>query len=282
MEKKHEMSAAVLAQVEVFEYLKERGGNRKTKMEAYCDLLDKSVAGFVSPTLKKRDYDLAPYQCHVTVSDLAVSWHWHRATVRSFLDAMEAFGLLKRIKLIKSIVITMTVQSGHSAFAEDVQQTPCLATQLREVLSVWVIGKSDSAATGAACGQLVRRAMAEAGVQDTPCSGVHVSVGMSSRNDDPQAVAIRATAMGSVALAAMRRVLRRSRFDDGLELMDFFRLDLGGGWTSLIETSKELAGLIFDAEACATTVSPDEEAESLRSFRKPFLALAAKVLEEAD
>ena len=282
MEKKHEMSAAVLAQVEVFEYLKERGGNRKTKMEAYCDLLDKSVAGFVSPTLKKRDYDLAPYQCHVTVSDLAVSWHWHRATVRSFLDAMEAFGLLKRIKLMKIIVITMTVQSGHSAFAEDVQQTPCLATQLREVLSDWVIGKSDSAATGAACGQLVRRAMAEAGVQDTPCSGVHVSVGMSSRNDDPQAVAIRATAMGSVALAAMQRVLRRSRFDDGLELMDFFRLDLGGGWTSLIETSKELAGLIFDAEACATTVSPDEEAESLRSFRKPFLALAAKVLEEAD
>ena len=182
--------AGVKQRQQLIDYLKEKVGERKTRTEAYCDLLDKAMAGFVSSYLRRQDYELRPCQCHVTVSDLAVEWRWHRATVRSFLDAMEAFGLLKRIKLIKSIVITMTVQSGHSAFAEDVQQTPCLATQLREVLSDWVIGKSDSAATGAACGQLVRRAMAEAGVQDTPCSGVHVSVGMSSRNDDPQALSL--------------------------------------------------------------------------------------------
>lgn len=282
MEEKHEMSAVVLAQVAVFDYLKEKVGDRKTKTAAYCDLLEKSLAGFVSPFLRKQEYELQRHQCHVTVSDLAAEWHWHRATVRSFLDAMETFGLLKRTRLPKSIVITMTVQAGHFASTADVQQTPDLATQLQEVLSDWIIGKADSATTGAACGQLVRLAMAEARVQDTPCSGVHISMGMSSRNDDRRAVAIRATAMGCIALAAMRRVLRRSRFDDGLELMDFFRLDLGGGWTSLIEASKEVAGLILDAEAGTTTSGSDEEVESLRSFRKPFLALAAKVLEQTD
>lgn len=37
------------ANAEVFDYLKEKVGERKTRTEAYCDLLDKSLAGFVSP-----------------------------------------------------------------------------------------------------------------------------------------------------------------------------------------------------------------------------------------
>lgn len=94
MRNRNEAPAAILASTEVFDYLKEKVGERKTRTEAYCDLLDKSLAGFVSPFLRKQDYDLGPCQCHVTVSDLASEWHWHRATVRSFLDTLEAFGQL--------------------------------------------------------------------------------------------------------------------------------------------------------------------------------------------
>ena len=89
MRNRNEAPAAILANVEVFDYLKEKVGERKTRTEAYCDLLDKSLAGFVSPFLRRQDYDLSPCQCHVTVSDLASEWHWHRATVRSFLDTLE-------------------------------------------------------------------------------------------------------------------------------------------------------------------------------------------------
>ena len=92
MRNRNEAPATILANTEVFDYLKEKVGERKTRTEAYCDLLDKSLAGFVSPFLRKQDYDLGPCQCHVTVSDLASEWHWHRATVRSFLDTLEAFG----------------------------------------------------------------------------------------------------------------------------------------------------------------------------------------------
>ena len=88
MRNRNEAPAAILAGTEVFDYLKEKVGERKTRTEAYCDLLDKSLAGFVSPFLRKQDYDLGPCQCHVTVSDLASEWHWHRATVRSFLDTL--------------------------------------------------------------------------------------------------------------------------------------------------------------------------------------------------
>lgn len=274
MENKKRMPATVLAQMEVFDYLKEKVGERKTRTEAYCDLLDKAMAGFVSSYLRRQDYELRPCQCHVTVSDLAVEWRWHRATVRSFLDTLESFGLLTRIRLPKSMVITMAVQSGQPAPADDVQSVSGLAAQLREVLSDWVVGYADSSATGSACGQLVRSAMT--------ASGVRVDPDKASKDDDPLAVGIHATAMGCIALAAMQRVLRRSRFDDRLEFMDFFRLDLGGEWSSLIETSKVLAGLILDAEADGTTTEPDATQEGLKSFRKSFLALAAHVLEEAD
>lgn len=90
MRNRNEAPAAILANVEVFDYLKEKVGERKTRTEAYCDLLDKSLAGFVSPFLRRQDYDLSPCQCHVTVSDLASEWHWHRATVRSFGHARSA------------------------------------------------------------------------------------------------------------------------------------------------------------------------------------------------
>ena len=159
MNNKQKTPLSILADREVFDYLKEKVGERKTRTEAYCDLLDKAQSGFVSPFLHRQDYELQPNQCHVTVSDLASKWRWHRATVRSFLDTIEAFGLLQRIRLAKSVIITMTVQSGQPAEPHDVQEQPDFAGQLREVLSDWVTGKTPAAEVGATCGQLVSRAM---------------------------------------------------------------------------------------------------------------------------
>ncbi len=187
MRNRNEAPATILANTEVFDYLKEKVGERKTRTEAYCDLLDKSLAGFVSPFLRKQDYDLGPCQCHVTVSDLASEWHWHRATVRSFLDTLEAFGQLERIRLAKSVIITM-----------------------------------------------------------------HLRIG-----------------------------LRKSRFDDGSPLVQFFRSDLGGEWAAFIEASKELAELVIDGKPDGTDFGMDEETERLESLRKPFLSLLAKAQEES-
>ena len=117
MENSQENTTFILADVKVFDFLKEKAGDRKTKTEAYWDLLDRSMAGFVSPFVRKVERKLLPNQCHVTISDLAEFWHWHRATVRTFLDALESFGLLERTKLNKSVIITMTVQSGKNATA---------------------------------------------------------------------------------------------------------------------------------------------------------------------
>lgn len=279
MENKQKIPVSILADRGVFDYLKEKVGERKTKTEAYCDLLDKALTGFVSPFLRRQDYELQPNQCHVTVSDLAAEWHWHRATVRSFLDAIEAFGLLERTRLTKSVVITMTVQTGQPAEARGGQIKPDLADRLREVLSDWITGKTDSDETGIKCGQLVRQAMDEAGVHDGRPFPDNLTRINPASDDDEQAVKIRTVALECIALAAMRRALRGSRFDDGSELMDYFRHELYGDWTGLVETSKGIARLILEVDKGDNPEYHDDDREFLKTLFKPFLALAARAQE---
>ena len=65
MENSQENTTFILADVKVFDFLKEKAGDRKTKTEAYWDLLDRSMAGFVSPFVRKLERKLLPNQCHV-------------------------------------------------------------------------------------------------------------------------------------------------------------------------------------------------------------------------
>ena len=281
MKNKQEIPAVIVADVKVFDYLKEKVGERKTRTEAYSDLLDKSLAGFISPFLRKQDYDLQPCQCHVTISDLATEWHWHRATVRSFLETLEAFGQLKRTRLAKSIVVTMPVQSGQSSAASVVQRQPDFAIQLQEVLSDWIVGKTTPVDVGNLCGQVVRQAMTGmTGYESRNCLDSHIDT--ASAHANKQEEEIRKTALGCIAYAALQRVLRKSRFDDSSPLIDFFHHDLDEEWVSFIEASKELAELILDTEACETTFDTDDDKERLKSLRKPFLSLLARIQEPAD
>ena len=282
MRNEQKRPAIILANVEVFDYLKEKVGERKTRTEAYCDLLDKSQSGFTSPFLRKQDYDLQPGQCHVTISDLATEWHWHRATVRSFLDAMEALGQLQRIKLPKSVVITMSVESGHTDKPHIVQETPGLVIQLNEVLSDWIIGRTTSAEVGTTCEQFVGRAILEADIQDNLFrqGDSHIGLDKTSKDDDKHMVEIRSKALGCIALAALQKELRKSRFDASLDLMDFFRLDLGGDWEAFIEASNDLARLILDTEPDKGCEAMGEDQKLLKTLVEPFLSLAAKAQEE--
>ena len=89
------------------------------------------------------------------------------------------------------------------------------------------------------------------------------------------------TVLECIAHAALWRVLRKSRFDDGSPLVQFFRLDLSGEWAAFIEASKELAELVIDGKPDGTGFGTDEETERLESLRKPFLSLLAKAQEES-
>lgn len=281
MKNKQKIAVPILADREVFYYLKEKIGERKTKTEAYCDLLDKAISGFVSPFLRKHDYDLLPNQCHVTVSDLALEWHWHRATVRSFLDTMETFGFLKRIRLPKSVVITITVHSGLSIDSYNAHNHTSVSEQFRDMLSDWVIGKASATDVGARYGQLVRQvitASADNEVWHCPDNPLNTEPVYTSK----KVTDIQKIALSCIIHAALQKILRKSRFDNELPLVDFFCHDLAGEWADFIEASKDIAGLILDTEANTANIATDEDTECLKSLRKPFLSFLAKACETAD
>lgn len=278
MENSQENTTFILADVKVFDFLKEKAGNRKTKTEAYWDLLDRSMAGFVSPFVRKVERKLLPNQCHVTISDLAKFWHWHRATVRTFLDTLQSFGLLEHTKLKKSVIITMTVQSGKTAIAGTEQEEPDFVTRIGSILSEWVIGKKTSEDAGHSCGQALCQALAA--IANSQASGNDTDT--VSAEVVRQEEKLRETILECIANAALQRVLRKSRFDNSSQLSQFFTLDLGGEWGAFIETAKELAELVFNPETFGAGVDMDRDKELLKTFRIPFLSLAAKAQTLSD
>ncbi len=281
MKNKERFAVNIPACAGLFDFLKEKVGERKTRTEAYCDLLDKSLAGFVSPFLRNHDVGLEPGQCHVTVSDLASEWHWHRATVRSFLETLESLQQLKRTKLAKSMVITMPLHDGIHAAPDIIQGNAGIVRQLNEILSGWINGNNTSDDAGIACGQVVHKAITNAGLKDElPEEDCHVTLRKLSERMDKQVLAIRATAMECIVLAAIRKVLRRSK-PDSTELMEYLYLDLDGNWTSFIDLSKTLAERIINSSQGTNIDYEDDRQLLLNDLRNPFMSAAAKALEKS-
>lgn len=279
MKNKEEMTATISASTGLFDFLKEKVGERKTRTEAYCDLLDKSLAGFVSPFLRKQDFQLKQGQCHVTVSDLASEWHWHRATVRSFLETLEAFGQLERMKLPKSMVITMRLHDGIHAMPGIAQGETAIVQQLNEILSGWVNGSIASDDAGIACGKVVHKAITDAGLKDElPEDDCIVTLKKLSERTDKRVLDIRATAVECIVLAAMRKVLCRAKPDERMELTEYLCCDLEGRWPSLIDLSEELAEHIINFSKDKDIDYNDDRQVLLNNLHGPFMSVAAKAL----
>lgn len=267
--------AIVLASADVFDFLREKVGERKTRTEAYYDLLDKSLAGFVSEFLRSTDYELMPNQCHVTISDLAEKWHWHRATVRSFLEMLEQLGQLEKVKLPKSIVITMPVGFGKSVFADNGHDADDFDQILDSALSGWVIGKLSSFEAAALCEQIIRECLdnyanPKSG-QPSDGSAELTEKDIVQKEDD-----LREKAMACIARAALTRVLRKSRFGDIAPLEAYFHSALGEEWAALIDTFKGLAELLVEGETDILGEELEENAALRDSLYKSFQTLLGR------
>lgn len=98
MENKNFIGYCLDLDMELFEFLRSHGSDRFTKLDAFCDLINRlpvTKMGDEYDSLKK----LLPYESdtfRATITELAQSWHWHRATVRTFLDGLEHLGYLTK------------------------------------------------------------------------------------------------------------------------------------------------------------------------------------------
>lgn len=276
MKDKNRAANQVLADMMFFDYLKEKVGERKTKTGAYYDLLEKATAGFIALFLKNHEYVLQADQCHVTISDLAVEWHWHRATVRAFLDKLEEMGYIRRTRFAKSVVITVTFApfySGKTLASYTGHKGSGLADDLDKALSEWINGNLSDEDMGEVCGQYHeagRKRLADESGKDHSDDKPAIKAG--AETEFVQEIVER------VAVAGLKRAIRNSRFDDPTDFLEFFHKELGGDWTSLLEASKITAKMILDAGNDGTANS-SIETDMLATLRQPFRALWAKYQE---
>ena len=147
-------AAVVSAEVSMFGYLQEKVGERKTRIEAYCDLMEKASARFVSPFLKKSEQSLDKNQCYVTITDLAAEWKWHRATVRTFLERLEEYRQLTIERLPKSMVITMPSPANLQTTIIG-KATDRFSDEVSHILSEWTVGNITTKEAGAAIGKAI-------------------------------------------------------------------------------------------------------------------------------
>ena len=82
----------------LLQFLRSKNTERFTKLDAFCYLIGK-----MSEQAKAHNgdssTDISPLclgSFNGSISELANDWHWHRATVRSFLDGLESLGVIKR------------------------------------------------------------------------------------------------------------------------------------------------------------------------------------------
>ena len=233
----------VSADIGLFLYLQEKVCERKTKTEAYCNLLKKATENFVSPILKNRSLQLGAYQCHVTITDLSVEWHWHRSTVRSFLEKLEEYSQIEIVRLPKSFIITMPVSANVSNNIIGMHDFGFIS-KLHEVLSDWITDGMSIPVAGEKCLQLLKAEMAcfsEAYKKEQPDDTDGLKQAMKSHFQSAKQHLLE-----QMAVATFKKVIRKHYADKGNETMTlFYDHDLGCDSEALLEASQILAELLI-------------------------------------
>lgn len=264
----------VSADIGLFLYLQEKVCERKTKTEAYCNLLKKASENFVSPILKNRSQQLGAYQCHVTITDLSVEWHWHRSTVRSFLEKLEEYGQIEIVRLPKSFIITMPVGENGK---DNIIGTHDFgfSSKLHEVLSDWITDGMSIPVAGEKCIQLLKTEMtcfSEAYKNEHPDDAEGLK---QAKNIHFQYV--KQHLLEQMAVTTFKKVIRKHYADKGNEAMTlFYDNDLGCDSEALLEASQILAELLICGMSSSLVHETPQTKAQFEDLLESYKALLAQ------
>ena len=139
--------------------LQDRHNERYSKHEAFCYLLDKACERYLPKSIKKEVADLlGDFQFITTKTQLAEDWHWHRATVRQFLEKLTEHGLIncKEFDTKYTIITMYGMEDGNVPIVQDCLLEPII----RFTIDSWLNGSSTTEETAVVCGQIVKGAVA--------------------------------------------------------------------------------------------------------------------------
>ena len=272
-------AAVVSAEVSMFDYLQEKVGERKTRIEAYCDLMEKASARFVSPFLKKSEQSLDKNQCHVTITDLAAEWKWHRATVRTFLERLEEYRQLTIERLPKSMVITMPSPANlHTAIIG--KATDRFSDEVSHILSEWAVGNITAKEAGSAIGKAIDTCTHDSAVATGNEFSHEIGTDGNKRAnapDDKQA-SPSGKAVRLIVEHTFYSVLAEAADKDTAPLMDFFHEDLMDDWQSILEAAKVIAELVLTGSSASLDYESKSTQAQFRALCDPFKAILAQGL----
>lgn len=269
-------SGKMSEQMSLLEFLKERSGVRLSKLEAYLDLVDKASVQYIPKDLCRQEFTLSDGQFVITITELAECWHWHRATVRTFIEQLEKMSQIVVTRLTKSQIITIPSLTGTPATSPIDNAMAEFRQKMRTALDGWRIGKMSASTCASECEQLYEDVTEEVtailknsdsgnSIGKVPCgSGIPESV----QN------ALCMTALSAICEATFQQVLGQDGEQSAtVSLLPFFYKDLGGDWLSFIEAAKALSELAADGSSPALQQESAAIKSQFQSLCRPFLAV---------
>ena len=262
----------------LLEFLKERSGLRLSKLEAYLDLVYKASVQYIPKDLCKQEFCLTNGQFIITITELAECWHWHRATVRTFIEQLGKMNQISVTRLTKSQIITIPKLAETSAASPIDTALEVFRQKMRTALEGWRSGKMSASACASECEQLYEDATEEVAIILQKADNGNSIGKVPCGSNIPESVghAFCMTALTAVCEATFHQVLGQET-DSTLatSLLPFFYKDLGGDWLSFIEATKAISELAVDGSSPALQQESAAIKSQFQSLCRPFLAIVA-------
>ena len=237
--------------------LQDRHNERYSKHEAFCYLLDKACERYLPKSVKKEVADImGDFQFITTKTQLAEDWHWHRATVRQFLEKLMEHGLINSKEFdTKYTIITMYgMEDGNVPIVQDCLLEPII----RFTIDSWLNGSSTTEETAIVCGQIVKGAVALSQGKDA----TSISSDKQLQSDDIATSTI-GRLVDSISLIGEEE---HSKHQLRNAIFSFFAHVLNRDWLQLLLLIKELPDITGYGKAASIKLKTAEDMSLFQSL----------------
>ena len=243
--------------------LQDRHNERYSKHEAFCYLLDKACEHYMPKAVSKEVADeLKGFQFITTKTQLAGDWHWHRATVRQFLEKLTEHGLIncKEFDTKYTIITMYGMEDGNVPIVQDSLLEPFI----RFTIDSWLNGSSTTEETAVVCGQIVKGAVALSQGKDATT----ISSDKQLQPDDIATCTI-GRLVDSISLIGEEE---RSKHKLRNAIFKFFTRVLNRDWLQLLLLIKELPDIASHGKAASVKLNTAENMSLFQSLCSAYKA----------
>ena len=237
--------------------LQDRHNERYSKHEAFCYLLDKACERYLPKSVKKEVVDImGDFQFITTKTQLAEDWHWHRATVRQFLEKLTEHGLIncKEFDTKYTIITMYGMEDGNVPIVQDCLLEPII----RFTIDSWINGSSTTEETAVVCGQIVKGAVALSQGKDT----TSISSDKQLQSDDIATSTIGRLVDGISLIGEEEHSKHQLRN----AIFNFFARVLNRDWLQLLLLIKELPDITGYGNAASVKLKTAEDMSLFQSL----------------